>query len=254
MTARHHRWLICVAILAATATACGGAGSAPSATQRAGTVTHGGGPNLRSFNSVTGHVTAVANGHSAAKVRADNGTTTTVAFGAVTRFTRNAATSRDAIAVGDCIAVTNNTVVITGTSGCQARPPRTFAQGPTPRPFPSGSPRTFLRGPAGQRGHGVVGTVKAIDANTISVSALVRQSTETVHTTASTKYRTSSSVKATDVATGDCVAAVGQKTSTGVLDAFAVVLTVPTGGTCPAGPAPLQLGGFGFRSSGGTNA
>lgn len=273
--------IVVVAALGVTLAACGGGSSSPSSGSTDPSASSTPGPQglPANFSSVSGKVTAVASKHAAVKVHTSSGTTT-VAFGSVTRFTRRSASSRAALAKGDCVtvaggngsataSVTATSVTVTSTSGCPSGGVRRFGgpsgqapfgggsstgpfiqrfgqrpgTGPSASPFPrpSGSPG-FRGGPGTIRAS--MGTVQSVSASSFVIKPPVGSTPVTVHTTSSTTYSTATNVTATDVATGDCVAAVGTK-SNSVVDAFSVTISQPSNGSCPRQPA---IGpGFGFR-------
>jgi len=137
--------------------------------------------------------------------------------------------------------------------------------------LPDGTPPTGGASGSGNRVGGFprAGTITSISGSTITIKSLVRgvaggsSSPSTGHvtvtTSGSTTLRRSVTGSKSDVVTGTCLTAIGQKTSGGVVDAFSVTVSSPSDGTCTASTSGFG-GGFGFggprgsRPNGSTSA
>jgi hypothetical protein len=186
---------------------------------------------------------------------------------------------------GDATSSTNSTIKatsITVTSGTACSQTRSFGRGSGGFTPPAGAPRggegfsgglppgagsangTTGSNPQRLRAHfgGAAGTITAVSATTIEVNSqfprVLGSSTKagstptkvTVTTTASTTYRNRSTATAAAVSTGKCLTAVGQKTGSGVVDAFMVTVSSPTNGSCTL-TAEGAGSGFGGGFGGG---
>jgi hypothetical protein len=269
--------------LAVVVAACGGGSSSGGNTPAASSSNRPG--FAANFGDVSGKILSVS--ASTASIQSSAGNRI-VAWASMTRFTRTSAVTLSSLAKGDCVAVTGGRngstsgtpptsitaagVSVTSTNGCSSGGLGLgggnggggfggggggggFGNNATPNPSGSAQPGNGSggRGNGGPGFGGAFGTIASISASSFVVTSSFGSTAVTVKTTSATTYSATTNVSATVMTAGQCAAAIGTKTSTGVIDARMIVVSAPRNGTCST-TALNQFGrGFGGGGPGGFN-
>ncbi|WP_298339151.1 DUF5666 domain-containing protein [Ferrimicrobium sp.] len=188
----------------------------------------------------------------------------TVKWSSSTTFGETVTTDVSALRVGDCISAFEITP-----SGSSAPSVRAVTLLPTTKGCASLGSDGFARVPgggfagrpgAGSRGFthrtfkpgafkAIIGTVKAVDSSSLSVTEAKGATVVTIPITSSTSVTEHESVTSAGLAVGKCVTVEGTTSSIGIVTARSIAISSPVNGSCSAfgfgGGAGFGGGGFG---------
>jgi len=241
--------IACLSIVACGGAAAGG-GSTPSASPS------GGGRALFSRNAAFGQLVQI-NGSTLVL----SGTTgdSTVTYAATTTITQTSTGTLANIAPGMCITATGTkdaagmltatSVLLSApvngscaTAGFGGRGTGTFSPRPGATPRPSFSPPAAAAGLSAARG-----IVKSVTGTAVTLTETTGSAT-TINVPTTVRVTTSTVIQAAALQTGECVTAIGPKSSSGTVAARALTITPAGANGCTLG---FGGGGFGRGFGGG---
>ena len=189
----------------------------------------------------------------------------TVTYASTTTITQTSTGTLANITPGTCITATGTkdatgmltatTVILSGVvNGSCAT---TGFGGGTFSPQPGATPRPSFSPPAGAAGFtSARGEVKSVTGTSVTLTETTGTSTTTttIDVPTTVKLTTSTDIKASALQTGECVTAVGPKTSSGTVAASSLTISPAGANGCTEGFGGFGGGGFGGGGGGTTSA